>query len=669
MKSDDGASIKYIKTMIQVEFIATINQAAADLNGVNSIDAYMDLVKTELQRPRRELIYNYRGFGIVVQSITDDLVYGPYPTVLEWEPIASNKSVRVVWQVELATLACAPITTFTSIDNPNRYQILQLVEDSGLSFDEDGAVSVQTNGTLEVAVPPTGFTNSLNRENLKNFAKWFFPNQLLNFHRTIDINVRKDHRTVDYRITDTEIKTDNPLYPYMVSMNGKHSIQSNLLGNDWTQGMGFRTWLNDLNCSFKVRPGVWKGWAWIAFLHIMEQRRSRSNSTNFGSAPKALDEWISPTDGAEQPNGAKDADDRDFEAKQTPLFLKIEEDLFGREVSINSRWVITCSLMDLFRSTGMFYPVHTKWDGKAITEVPDVIRDTNKSVKEQWVQWKQTMPGQNAQGTRGIGLPSFNLVFDPCDSDKNREQLIYSNAHTGSPFDSSGYFDQDNYLHQDSPSDPGWSVTENEDGERPPLGHGNYDSVFNSGAASSYLSGVDPENSWIDYKNEFELIEESNTTYIPELNIYGLDGVRTRMNNGVNNTEHSRKDQTGFRINSARIGTNQSLANGKWDNDLIQQAGHPLYKIVMRGSALRLGFQIPTPALTRVSRVSTDSNQEDSLYPVYRVGQQRWKHKLLNISDQVPVYLAMWEITYGLASPIEGDDIRFISSGRPAQFS
>ena len=660
MYADDGVSVKYIKTRIEIEFVHAVDNASTDAFGVNSADNYLDQIKGTLTTPGLPFEYSYRGFSKKFETTGNDVIYGPYPEVLDWEPLGSNKAVRVRWAVTVHTRKCF-LSTAPSVDSPLRFEIIQLTEDSSLSFNDSGAVVIQTNGTLEVAQDSAGF---LTRQNLKLFSRFFLPNRLPSFKRDkIQLNLRKDHRTIDFRITDTEIESDNPLFRYMVAMDVSHDVSSKLLGGSWKSGSGFRSWVNTLDGTFKVRPGLWKGWAWIAFLHVMAQRRSRANSDNVSGVKAAFDNNADPTTGNDDNPDRKDR--KQIRAKQVPLSLKISENIYGRGVSINSQWITVCSIFDLFRSTGLFYPVDVAFTDSSGTAaihpatIPDLYAeedpDVADTVANQWSFWSASMSTvQNSFGYRGASLPGFNLVFDLCNRGTN--QLNSSNQHLNQ------YLGQDPIPEFDS----GWDYYEEDDSYNRTT-FGKLDSkkpLPNDGKTTSkYLDGVPPGASHVEFKNGFEMIEETNASYIPTLCHYTPEGSSSHLlaTEGIH-AEATYRDEKGFRINGAKY----PAPTEPYNNEIIAVHGKPVYKVKMTGHAIRIGWQIPMPVLMGVSKNAGPSSE---LIPAYRIGQQRWKTGPLNVSDEIPVYYAAWEQMYAIPMNPQSDNIKYETSGNPAEFA
>lgn len=610
VKSDDNVSIKYYKTVFEVKFI---------LANPNGLDFDLDAIKTQLLTRGLEFHFEGRGFGSNVTlnapgATIQDINYGPIPEILEWNSLGADLAAEVTWRLEANTTAC-PITPDLSVSSAVQFAILSLVEDTELTFDEEGAAIITTSGYIEVAGQSVSFVTP---NNLKKFAAFFDKNQLTNFQRTSKINVRRDNRTIDYQIVDTEIKSDNPFGQYMITQDVTHSISSTLISDNIFEGSGFKTWANDMAGEFTVRPGVWKGFAWVAFALYLANRRNRASV--FGAPVDRFAKDDKPQN-----------DKKKILSKQIPLSVRIKESLNSRRVSVNVRWVTYTSILNLFKATGMFYPVDTRWIGVPLNRIPDnILAATPESKEFQWQYWKTSVGGvQGRTGYRNPQLPTFPMIFNVCTADQT---TISTNRQT-------------NYQSQNvNPEPVRPSNTESEEYQAMPLGKTSYE----GSSYGSYLDNVTPEVSWIDYQVRKSLVEYTNSSYLPTIESQYLSTRR------ATNLDSSNKSAVGFGINGAASSADQTLYN----NDIVQIRGKPIYTVRFSGYALRLGYEIPCPIVTSVND-----------RPCYRVGQNKWSCDLVGVSDEIPVYLAKWSSEYAIQGTPESNQISFETSGRPAEFS
>jgi hypothetical protein len=628
--SSNGITIKYYTSEITVDMIVSVPDTFVDGNGVSSVDSGMDTIKSRLLVRGLPLVFNYRGFGtsfFIDTTQGNELLYGPIPKILDWQPLGTNKAVRLVWTVEFRTSRCPVFPSPSSTNSEVRFQLLEFTEDISTSYGEEGELTVEVSGTIEVA----GTWNPTRRA-LQEFVRLFIAKtDLRMFKRTVKVDYSRDLRTVNYTITDTEITSDNPYFPYMLRQEVDHSVSSELLGASWQSGIGFTTWANEMNGEFTVRPGEWKGWAWLAFALALYSRRSRAKQAN------NLDKFAKDIE--DRPEAENQNARKRITVSQVPLSLKIKESLYSRKVNVSSSWVTRSNIADLFKATGMFSPVDAKYVGIDIGRVPAPGQAANpEGFGVQWALWKTSIAGpggpQNTlgHGYRNVRLSNVDILFDPC----SQENQVLASQNAINQFYSPGILI----------AEPNRVVPESSYGEGA-LGSGKYDGDKNSGT-SYYLRGLSPEESWITYKPSLHIIEQANSAYIPTVD---LEDVQTRQ---ATSGELAATIKTADRI---RFNGKVEVPQDRYEYDVVQVRGKPLYKVRLTGYALRIGWPIPFPVIRAINN-----------RPAYRIGTNHFHTSTVGVSDEVPVYLAMWSIDYGLKGTPDSSDFRIDTSAKASEF-
>jgi hypothetical protein len=297
----------------------------------------------------------------------------------------------------------------------------------------------------------------------------------------------------------------------------------------------------------------------------------------------------------------------------------------------------------------MFHPVHSAWDGRTLLQTPDPKTHTPLSPETQWQLWKADIANvQNLNGYKNPQLPNFELLFEFCEfpsaggpdtpNQPDRSALVRSQ-----------------FLGQDSAGSTGFENYDTGSDENPPLGTMTSDAGVN-GSSSIFMDGIKKENSWLAYKNNFELMEDTNAEYIPTIDEVPLSSLAA----GATQVVSTRKDKDGFVINGNTI---PPLGSGVYDDEVIAVKGKPVYKIRMTGYAIRVGWQIPTPVLVGATPDGS------TVLGAYRVGKQKWTHDILSVSEEVPVFIAKWSQMYALPFDPSGTNIKFGTSGEPAEFA
>ena len=507
--AEDGITAKYNRYVLEAEFIITselVNTVESEFNPeypeeqpANSVDVAMDKIRFQLMRPHCRLVFWHHGAGIILnvlgQSEVDEsedsdykyknhlwfnLIEGPFPEVIQWEPIGLNNAVRCRWRctfnlpINESIQNAAWVTDGDVTAEARMYAGLQPIEvlinkwfrtlfiDPGvdevgaagavmgnyvLSITEEHEFDVSEEGTVVSTLSGViEFTSSGSRFLTNNgdpaavprliqlMTHYFEPLHPVGFSRSQKYKLRKDKRSLEYVITDRELQSDNPLMPNIIKADVTHSVSSDLLSESYSSGSGFSTWGTTFEGTITVAPGKWKGWAWIAMMCIVNQRIFRTN-------PMLSHTLKDPESPFKAPQGEKLA--RSSATGKTLLTkISIKEHIYSRQVNFSLSYVLFSNLRNLLANSGLFEPVFISWTGgmypKDFGFVPtDVIQLTTQALpyNSQWSQSRDSMSRtQNVFGYRGPLLPGYNVIFNPyTEEDPNRINLANIQRHTRNP--------------------------------------------------------------------------------------------------------------------------------------------------------------------------------------------------------------------------------------------
>jgi hypothetical protein len=156
------------------------------------------------------------------------------------------------------------------------------------------------------------------------------------------------------------------------------------------------------------------------------------------------------------------------------------------------------------------------------------------------------------------------------------------------------------------------------------------------------------ESSYYDYQNNYEIEEENNAVPINYLQPVDESYYKTL-------NESPTRDSEGVTLHHYQTDPASSLQK----NETIVR-GLAKHLLKMKGYAIRVGYRIPFPEVKTVNGVA-----------VSRVGTGRYSQKQIGRSANVPVYLAMWDVTYHVNGNIYSNDIfeSVVSSGDPGYYS
>jgi hypothetical protein len=679
-------------------------------------------------------VTNTVGVNNALRHVPFNIFEGPFPEVLTWEPLAGNNAVRCKWRC-VFNIATGPVKTKSgSFDNPEQEQqtsnnlggrtveqgaltgqtrvyagaqtitdivnnyintifdiapeqsnsggqvsnyLLSHTEEQEFEIDEDGTAVMTLTGELEF-VGTGALVNRLKESPtaiprlLQVLTHYFEPLHPLGFTRTQKYKFKKNKRSIEYTIVDREIKSDNPILPNILKADVSHSVSSSLLGGDVFEGSGFLTWNNVFEGTFTVRPGVWKGWAWLAMMTICRQRMA-------GTLPFQNEVNLKTKDalsGAIQDVAATGAERRHLLHN-----ISIKENIYNRECSFTLKYLVITNLNALFVSTGLFYPVSIAWNGQVLPadlgKVPITVANQQhvfnaipQSYGNQWGISREYMANaQNVFGYRGPLLPGYDMVFNPYDGwnpnrfsndagPRNPERSIVSSNAT---------FDYDNVdsanthtlaerrrnAHLETFGNLNFPFPENIDQawggnaplkDVPGLPTSNFSTSpyksYDPTNDSTYLKNVNPSQTWISYDTKFKLRRNENSVLFPSIQ---PQLIASRATTAVPAT--TSRDARVFNING---NNNAEPTTSGYEYSDVQVFGNVTTYVQFTGQALRVGYPVPCPTLVGCRNAGTGSGGGAITIQAYRVGEGNYTCYQVGKSADLPIFRGVWDITYAL---------------------
>ena len=282
-------------------------------------------------------IYVDPSSGANVASYKIDHTYGPKPLSLLLRPVGSNRAIEIVWTVEVTIPGCCD-------DSPrNNLNFDDYTYTVAWDISSEGITSRIIQGRLEVPgyrlTAKDGLTDApgdrlifQHADQVWNDIYATFP-LIDGFRRDQRRSLSQDRKVLEFTITDTEIGSDNPLFPYMVRMDVAHNASASL---------PFVKWSSSLSGAIEIAPGTPKSFAWIAFRKILEQRFKFARDLMVKN------------------QGQKETKDEIYRPLLTSLSMT--ELLYGRRLQFSAEWWFTADLKTVFQGTGLFTPVVTNPD-------------------------------------------------------------------------------------------------------------------------------------------------------------------------------------------------------------------------------------------------------------------------------------------------------------------
>ncbi len=741
VKDDGGNIVKYARHTLEVEFIISVETCRITLGQVDKrIDHDMDRIKDALAIANKSIAFYNRGHGTSFQydltavTPTTTLLaagFGPFPEVLQWEPLAANKAARCRWRCVFYTnysqffeyddtvhaeykvgkrlpANAAALTTGNTASEPGtttwnwRTAIQSVTEEQEVDINEEGFLQLTLKGVIEFVNgrPVTQLINTKGQTAVPNqnldlieayliepghrramaqdLAKYFEPYLPRGFTRKQRYVYNKTCRQLEFVIVDTEQKCPEGKLPRIVDWRATHKVSSTLGSSDSAfQPQGFLTWENLFTGSFTVAPGYWKGWAWVAMLVLVKQRINCSLPSDGDTLQHGKDELDGVAAVAAQAAAAAGAVTRkELTAKHFLTDVSITDNLHDNTTEFSLRYIVVTSLAKLFNNTGLFFKVHSLFSSLPDGETPGGHPKTWAPQDRADILEKNKLRDRvstNAVGYNGLGLADYNIIFDPNNlnlesrNDDNGNALPWTsppnpylampNLQSPSIYTAnrrnSHYVEHNEEPFQEVIADPAPQPVESVGGTPP-------NAVPHPGTPTAYYPGVDsktatwmknlkPDQSWAEYKVNFELVEVSNASYLPTIQAAPLAEIKGILNTAETGNPSGR-NFTAMTINNKITATDASSGQpnaARYSDHLIVAHGKPTYYLKFTGKATRVGYRIPMPVVGGLQNATTPTVVLD----VYRVGKQYWAQRQVAQSADMPVFEAEWSMTYA----IQGD--------------
>ena len=678
-KYNAAKAITHSEITIDFDMIIDLENSYVDSNGFFAVDEKVQDIKDGLMKQGQLLEFDYVGFGLDVTQVfaslgqkdlkNNDISYGPNPQVLEWTPIASNRAVSIKWRVVLNILPCVMTGDFDQ-DIYDRYSTSARKDYFTDTAREDGDLDKLKNSyviTSFTAKTTTVITNEGRNSTViegeirvipdSTKGEYYFYNFLLahlfvGMGHELDktnysITINEDGASASFSLKIDSVNSLNVYFPYLAECSVKHKVGSQLLSGGDSAGAvgGFTKWLNTLSCNFTVEKGTWPGWAWVAFKTILANRRRVPLQENVA----LVDE-----DEAEEKG--------ELTERQYLLALDIEEDIYENSVAITATWMLVTSFQRLLTNTQLFKHVDWQWDGegqtfdpkKPVARIPENMQTaTQIDIAEQGktrfaAVYGNALGGDNVhldKGSAYLGISKKlnNMALSVKDRNSN---CSHQNASDNTLPDYSSYIEptsgsvqrlnftgsemfDDTFLID--PYDPEiYDATE-------VFGH--QDGV--GSPTTMFSDTVTKEKSWLAFDNSFIIEEDSTGIVIPTIERIhpgNLQEVRPELE----------RTRSNFTI-ANRTSPMTEYPGGpdiNYSSDQINIRNKPIFKLVMKGYAYRAKYQIPMPVVQSVGGK-----------PVFRTGKNNWLHKPIATSDQFPMYMAAWNVTYYVQGDPAGQEI------------
>lgn len=419
IRDTSGRYIKMTRYSITLRAIIFPDDAPLSTSSAN-VDINMDNIRCKLEKAGGPFVFVGQGLGrafvVNTSSYIDpytgatvgnvakqDVVYGPFPTLISWKPVGSNRAVSIVWSVEVTVVTCCGQSGLNTLE-PALGDFLEFNYSINWSINDSGATERTINGYYEIPgnrLSLDGLTPYTPSPTSNADAIWpvvfnSFPS-LAGFRRRSNRNLAADKRRMNFSITDTEVESDNAFYPYMVNMDISHTVSGSFPKLAYVNNL--------LSGTVRIAPGVPRHWAFLAYSKVLAERLAISKKS-FPYVSKG------PNPAASQ--GRPQADSGVKRDNFTIITsYSFTENIYSREFSFAVTWQFIGgdAVGKAIEASGLFTPVQTD--------------------KPNWKAWSASMDRlvQRARGARNLrfGGSREDRMYFLCED----EPLITANTSVG----------------------------------------------------------------------------------------------------------------------------------------------------------------------------------------------------------------------------------------------
>jgi hypothetical protein len=393
---------------------------------------------------------------------------------------------------------------------------------------------------------------------------------------------------------------------------------------------GFYKWIRQFTGTITLPPRVNKIWAWYVFRQILIDRLRGVKLVN---KEEAEIDTLSTTN---------QATDGDKSAWYVPIKIRFTNQVYTRTFEFDFQYLFVMDLESIMaEKANLFSNARHNLSvdnlGRFVFGDPDASGYKQPKLSDEWFVWEEY---DNYDLNGFFKMESTGpVVVAQCAGTPNPPP----------PYDSRLRVYADRDTNNDLEKEPSTGENASSPGVREA-----YRKVLGSNA--------DARLSWLAYDNKISIIQKNENEHISFLQEVPKEYYQA-------STAGPAASSQGFSIDH-----NVTNIDSAFEAPNTVTFGPSTYKVRMKGSALRVGYTIPTPAVVAV-RGS----------PVTRSGESRYAHQMIaqsNILNEIgvassqtsvkfPVYLAMWDIEYNVEAGVKGVDIlqTILTSGSPGHYA
>lgn len=311
---ESGRTTLYVKHTFTISGLIQYDFAALGIG----VDWLMAGIHKKLSQPGGVLIVKQKGFGASVEinnGAVRDVKWGPRTTIYKFEPVAANRAISVVMQIETCIPEC-PLGT------PRNTGVMSINYQVDIGIDIHGDTHRKITGHLIIAQTRKGGGKQI-IDDADQYLGIIAPKRLRGFTRTRDRTLSLDKCRLDFCIIDVQIPSRNPYPPHVTEISAQHRVS-------WNRSRGeLNRWYNTLSMTVSPSSRVKGIHALYVFLTILKARREAAGGYTH------------------------------------ILNFEMVEDIFGRGSSFRATWRTLVDLRDKDNSyvmkSGIYREVGTTW--------------------------------------------------------------------------------------------------------------------------------------------------------------------------------------------------------------------------------------------------------------------------------------------------------------------
>tara|TARA_Y100000310_G_C20661506_1_gene805051 strand:+ start:18 stop:1880 length:1863 start_codon:yes stop_codon:yes gene_type:complete len=261
-----------------------------------------------------------RASGIIGQ----DADLGPRPLRLDFVPVGNNLAAKIIWEVEFHLRECDSYG-YGAFDEP-----VAITYGVSWSIGEDGLTQRNCTGEIEIPVARVGLTSAdalaKTVDEYRHYVK-HVVSMPPGFTRRQEYKMNENKKILQFRIVDTEIESDNPYFPGILSISAQHRTKSSLNGGPFG-GSAFNVWTSQLDVDIKVKKGMSKCRAYEVFLLLCALKT----------------ELVPGTSVVTTENHTTASDTNETTLRWLPWEIDIQDDIFSRSMRMTFAWILFAGL-------------------------------------------------------------------------------------------------------------------------------------------------------------------------------------------------------------------------------------------------------------------------------------------------------------------------------------